>query len=101
MTPRRSPTGISARVPSDGFYAHATPFGFPILRGTPRQRAIPFTMTVELIKILCLVTAVFAMEGKYGDFSVCLSDALRGVRYARFALQVFSRSDWGLTDLVS
>ncbi len=44
---------------------------FSKFKGTPRQRPMPFTMTVGLITVLCAVTAVFAMEGKYVD--VCLS----------------------------
>lgn len=43
---------------------------FSKIKGTPRQRPMPFTMTVGLITTLCAVTAVFAMEGKYED--VCL-----------------------------
>lgn len=50
---------------------------FSKIKGTPRQRPMPFTMTVGLITILCAVTAVFAMEGKYVD--VCLFNALCGV----------------------
>ncbi len=44
---------------------------FSKFKRTPRQRPKPFTMTVVLITVLCAVTAVFAMEGKYVD--VCLS----------------------------